>query len=246
MTTQTMDHILIDCPENRLGTVSMYTWVENVGDGARGAMAAVALMLDQVSKHASEFERGGYIANFDDLLSDELGKLHYGNESDEQFRDFLASHLTHAVPGLSLLDHRADASTLISVYGKLSGRMPEYLKVFDSKGVNLWGDQSTFRRIKDAFTGRKAPDYDASHTAKALIDTVNAYSAAVEDGDLEISPERAMAIKYAALTVKGSILENPEKACQNFNADAVVAAIDNTMIRFEDVCQNRFGIQLPA
>lgn len=230
-----LDALLLGTETQPLDLISGYDWLHSIDRGTFNPTnyTGTALLLDVVGKHASKFESGGYIADFEGLVVPVLEKSSFSNPQHlNDFGTMVRVAASRAIPGLKHLDDSADLSLVLSVYGKLFKRLPEHAKPIhqkrDGAEAELFGRPSMIARIKEKFSAG-AEGITSCDTASAALDTVKAYMEAVNRGELEMTAERAMNIKWAMLSIKAELLDASDRP----GANEIIEKIDDTMVEFE-------------
>jgi hypothetical protein len=248
-----IDYVLVaDNSEKRLPTTDGYDWVGIIDAGRWPTLQqGVDLLLFQIQNHADLFEQGGYIEDYDALLLREMAAQSYVNAHDKwDFNQQVIDHLKGVVPGFSHLDHRSDLSLLLSVYGKVCNALPvsarmdmRTVQISDGEDTRRAPEPSLVAKLKAAIAkrnGQKPDGTTSDDVAYAAIGVVDQYRAALEDGHMGLSPERAMQVKWAMLSIKSAI-ESEFPAGWNPFDKPVLIAMNDAMVCFEDVVEARLG-----
>lgn len=243
-----IDYILLDTTEKPLPTSWGYNWIGGIDSrNWYTSQDSGALLLLQLQNNASLFEQGGYIEDLPSLLRREMAALSFSTPNDAGvMEDFVLQYFQDgAFPGMSVLDDRSDISLLLSVYGKVSSRLPESAKVTLANADSQAGQVVLFpekpgivERIRTAFARKERSKLTCGDVGHAAVDVVKGYTSAIEAGRMTVTPERAMSIKWAMRSIYASI-EQELSADRSPTDERVLQAIDDSMLVFEDVVASR-------
>lgn len=246
-----IDHVLLGSEAAPLPSTLGYDWIEavdaidefNLGTTAQAAM----LLALQVQRNANLFVEGGVIADFDGLVESALTASRFSNPDDAFALDReVVELLATVVPGMAKLDMRSDVGLLLSTYGRICERLPEYDRVrlveADVHGgviaaLGTHPKPSLSQKIRGLFAKEAPSDgfrLTSDDVAAAACDVVERYCEMMNDGRLEMSPRRAMAVKWAMHSIKSAIESEFPRGWEPYDEPSLIA-IDKTMERFESV-----------
>ncbi|WP_166096794.1 hypothetical protein [Rhizobium flavescens] len=231
-----LDERLFGSEQYPLDYASGYNWVESIDRYSKASLSSgVALLLHEVQKHAEDFERGGFVAYFEDRLQTAVVNAFRTEVEDIPcFAAELVEKVKGVLPGLERLDANADTALLLSIYGKVCNKLPEHTRARLVTADVQGGVAAVFNQerprmevIRKAIRNRGVVKNEAltvRDVVEAALETVTAYTAHLEKFDMGMTEEDAYYIKDVVVKLRSHLAYRGEP----------VDDIDAVMTRFEN------------
>ncbi|NTF17467.1 hypothetical protein G6L37_03470 [Agrobacterium rubi] len=206
-----VDELLLGTDKFPLLRASGYDWTDGIQNQYENVDTNVALLFAELQRHSRAFELGGYIEDFDAVMDKALASHPYlnagGSDDKKYFSDVIQQKIAK-VPYVSWLGHvsphlEIDLSLVLSVYGKISSKLPETKKaqVFPSDvqggfDARMGKDLSLIQRAVNMVSLNEKNrtmrgEVTLYEVGQAAVDTVECYVRSIEAGELSMTNKRA-------------------------------------------------------